>query len=69
MNPVTSASLAAGYAALMRVNAVQMAREPVAQTGAMTETAPVAASMSLQSDPALGPRPGPGRGAVLDIQV
>lgn len=69
MNPVSSASLAAGYAALMRVNAVQMAREPVSQTGAMTETAPVAAPMSLQPDPSLRPNPGPGRGGLLDIQV
>lgn len=69
MNPITSASLAAGYAALMRVNAVRLAREPVSQTGAMTETAPVAAPMSLQPDPALAPRPAPGRGAAIDIQV
>lgn len=69
MNPVTSMSLAAGYAALMRANAVRMAREPVSQAGAMTETAPVAAPMPLQPDPSLGPRPGPGHGAVLDIQV
>jgi len=69
MNPVSSASLAAGYAALMRVNAVRLARDPVSQTGAMTETAPVAAPMPLQPDPALRPAPGPGRGTVLDIEV
>lgn len=69
MNRVTSTSPAAGYAALLRVNAVQLAREAISQTGAMTETAPVAAAMPLHPDPALAPRPGPGRGATLDIVV
>ena len=69
MNSITSASLAAGYAALMRVNAVQLAREPLRVVGAMTGTAPVAAAMPLTPDPALAPRPGPGRGALVDIAV
>lgn len=69
MSPITATTLISGYAGLMRANAVQMARAPINQTGAMTDSGPVAASMSLRPDPSLGPRPGPGRGAVIDIQA
>lgn len=69
MNLTASTSLAAGYAALLRVNAVQLARSPVGQTGATNEAAPAVASISLTPGSSPGGGLASGRGSVIDMLV